>query len=367
MSENEHPQVGEKINHFTVIDITTTRGYKRYDCQCDCGNARQGLKRNRFWTPNEPMKAHIKTCGRLCIIYKQNLIKRKTIHGHARTTDQPCHPFYEDWDRINQRCDNKNNPHYINYGGAGVKLYIPWAENYMSFLNECLAFPDPDVYPYYYNMESNSFSQSARDFYLWVKHEYSGIKEKEVLTANDVAVWAELTGKNRTWLRRWSVDRINNKLCDGTAGCYVPGNTRLIPQSYQSVNRECTLKINEKPAVDLARANNLRTSTVTSRIRAGRINPLSPLTCPSSIDLDKAAAKLIAAKQLVVHRDGRVVDAVRNVPLLPYFARDKAYLCVKLPDSSLKDSESPGSTVKYPNRPLNPMESTVFHAKNTIL
>ena len=27
----------------------------------------------------------------------------------------------------------------------------------------------------------------------------------------------------------------------------------------------------------------------------------------------------------------------------------------------------PGSTVKYPNRPLNPMESTVFHAKNTIL
>ena len=73
-----------------------------------------------------------------------------------------------------------------------------------------------------------------------------------------------------------------------------------------------------------------------------------------------------------------VVCSQRQLLILPLYASTRHVLTQNVQSDDVRifkpfivigiaKAVHPGSTVKYPNRPLNPMESTVFHAKNTIL
>jgi hypothetical protein len=45
-------------------------------------------------------------------------------------------PEYNVWRNIKQRCLNKNNPGYKNYGGRGIKICERWADSYENFLED---------------------------------------------------------------------------------------------------------------------------------------------------------------------------------------------------------------------------------------
>lgn len=43
------------------------------------------------------------------------------------------HPLYRLWANIRQRCCNPNSPDFKNYGGRGIKIFLPWRMDFLEF------------------------------------------------------------------------------------------------------------------------------------------------------------------------------------------------------------------------------------------
>jgi hypothetical protein len=48
---------------------------------------------------------------------------------------------YKSWDSMKQRCCNKNNPRYSDYGGRGIKICDRWKDSYENFYKDMGARP----------------------------------------------------------------------------------------------------------------------------------------------------------------------------------------------------------------------------------
>lgn len=115
---------GKTINNLFVIKRVenTKSGNTRWLCKCICGK--------EFITNGTAIRiGHTKSCGCLrkektsgknCILYK---------HGLYRTR------LYKTWHNMIQRCSNKNNIHFKNYGGRGIKVCDDWKNDFLSFYN----------------------------------------------------------------------------------------------------------------------------------------------------------------------------------------------------------------------------------------
>lgn len=99
-------QIGEKFNHLTIVDIHgVIKGKTHVIAKCDCG-----MQKNFPWTS-------IKT-GRTVSCGCRKFVVR--THGLSK------HPLYKTWDGMMQRCNNKNNPRYHDYGGRGIAVCERW-------------------------------------------------------------------------------------------------------------------------------------------------------------------------------------------------------------------------------------------------
>ncbi len=102
---------GQKFGKLTAIKLfSVIKGKTKWLCQCECGNqtivATDCLKNN-----------NTKSCG--CLNH-QNLIKRNTTHNMGKTR------FYDIWTKIKNRCLNKNNKNYNQYGKRGITIHPQW-------------------------------------------------------------------------------------------------------------------------------------------------------------------------------------------------------------------------------------------------
>ncbi len=82
-------------------------------CECDCGN--KAIVRK-----DSLESGHAKSCGCLAKEY------RPITHGHSRDR------LYSIWANMKQRCYNKNDENYKNYGGRGITVCNEW-QDYMLF------------------------------------------------------------------------------------------------------------------------------------------------------------------------------------------------------------------------------------------
>lgn len=89
----------------------------KYDCVCDCGNTVVVLG-------NRLRNGQTKSCG---CIHKEGLKKRLTTHGQTGTRIYKC------WSNMRERCKNKNNKRYENYGGRGITVCSLWDNSFESF------------------------------------------------------------------------------------------------------------------------------------------------------------------------------------------------------------------------------------------
>lgn len=130
-------KVGIKYGRLTVLeelprDINS--GKDMWLCQCECGN----LKKTRG--VNLRIGA-TKSCG--CLRnerVKESLSSKDStlrIHGLSHA------PEYKAWAQIKQRCYNKNNPAYLDYGGRGIKMHKSWINSFETFYNYMGPRPSP--------------------------------------------------------------------------------------------------------------------------------------------------------------------------------------------------------------------------------
>jgi len=103
--------VGMKYNKLTVISFDGRRGKQSFwVCKCDCGNETivNGAKLKN---------GHTKSCG--CFLIERRGKSSRT-HGKSHT------PEHNVWLTMTQRCYNKNNPSYPDYGGRGIVMCDRW-------------------------------------------------------------------------------------------------------------------------------------------------------------------------------------------------------------------------------------------------
>lgn len=112
--------VGQKFGRLTVIEkATPLNGHTRWKCKCDCGN--------ECIVHGSSLRAkNTRSCG----CYKTENAKK--LYSTVRQKDKR---LYAVWNGIKQRCTNKNNPSYHNYGGRGIRIDDKWANDYETFYN----------------------------------------------------------------------------------------------------------------------------------------------------------------------------------------------------------------------------------------
>lgn len=82
-------------------------------CLCECGN-------ETTMRSDSLRSGDVKSCG----CYK---IEKATTHGLRKTK------LYRLWAGIKNRCYNKNEPTYKNYGGRGIKVCSDWFSDARAF------------------------------------------------------------------------------------------------------------------------------------------------------------------------------------------------------------------------------------------
>ncbi len=112
MTQRKAPNlVNQVFNQLTVVSRNgTVDGRSTWNCLCSCGRIVVVMAKVL-------LSGNTKSCG--CI--KSVLLTAKnTTHNKANSG------AYISWASMIQRCTNKNNPGYKNYGGRGIIIDPEW-------------------------------------------------------------------------------------------------------------------------------------------------------------------------------------------------------------------------------------------------
>ncbi len=112
---------GQRFGRLTVLEFVPREGTKQsyWKCQCDCGNI-------KVIAGNSLSCRRTLSCG--CHrIEKITKVKRKYKDGTIDTR------LYKIWKGFKQRCYNKNEPSYKNYGGRGISVCNEWKNDFKAF------------------------------------------------------------------------------------------------------------------------------------------------------------------------------------------------------------------------------------------
>lgn len=186
----------QRFGRLVAIKPTEKRKHRciMWECKCDCGNTVEVMSRNLLC-------GKTKSCGCLYLDTRGN--EKHGMHNMR---------IYYTHKAIIQRCYNRNNPEYHNYGGRGITVCDEW-------------------------IGEHGFER----FFKWAME--NGYSE-------------ELT-----------IDRINNN------GNYEPSNCRWVTyirqQNNKRTNHYLTYNGKTQSMADWAREIGLNYGTLASRIRSG--------------------------------------------------------------------------------------------------
>lgn len=119
---------GQRFGMLTVLGVSEDvyidpkRGYKykKWDCQCDCGN----IISVRTSALTCKSKGSIRSCG---CVRMQHMLETRITHGESHTR------LYKIWLGMKKRCYNENCKSYKNYGGRGIRVCDEWLNDFEAF------------------------------------------------------------------------------------------------------------------------------------------------------------------------------------------------------------------------------------------
>ena len=119
--------VGQRFGQLLVIERRSNNSYgqTRWLCQCDCGNKTIVYASNM-------RSGHTQSCG--CL--------QKKLAKESHTKHKMCGtPTYNTWGRMIQRCNDKKDVDYKDYGGRGITVCSRWLE-FENFFEDMGTRPD---------------------------------------------------------------------------------------------------------------------------------------------------------------------------------------------------------------------------------
>ena len=130
---------GEKFGMLTAIEFSHTKvsdsGKNRrtyWVFQCECGNI-------KVLRVDQVKSGNTKSCGCLKQITDRENIKKAQKSNLKYNKDNPLSKTneYSRWRGMIKRCYNKNDSHYHNYGGRGIKVCDEWLYDFNAFYLWC--------------------------------------------------------------------------------------------------------------------------------------------------------------------------------------------------------------------------------------
>ena len=128
--------IGTRFGRLAVIcaepkSIRRNSGKTRLEwlCRCDCGV-------EKYFRSAELLKGRAKSCGCLRI----DLMRAKK--GTSSKYDAPINftpgrlRAYRSWEKLNDRCYNKDNDHYKYYGARGITVCAEWRKSFDQFFRD---------------------------------------------------------------------------------------------------------------------------------------------------------------------------------------------------------------------------------------
>lgn len=119
MNKSPIEMVGRKFARLTVIKEAGRNKHRRITwlCECECG-------REVVVLGSHLRNGNTKSCG----CYHPD--HKREPHGKCRTDE------YIVWRGMKERCNNKNNSHYKDYGGRGIQVCDRWINSFSNFLSD---------------------------------------------------------------------------------------------------------------------------------------------------------------------------------------------------------------------------------------
>ena len=130
MSKELGSCVGKRFGKLLVVERAANvvnpsgKSVITYKCRCDCGTEKIIRKCHL-------VSGKIVSCG---CFHNEQLGKTKKKHGFSHKER-----LYGLWTNMKDRCYNKNNSHYMSYGGRGISVCDDWKDDYLSFRSWCLS------------------------------------------------------------------------------------------------------------------------------------------------------------------------------------------------------------------------------------
>lgn len=111
--------IGKRYGRLIVIGRAENDKYgqARWKCKCDCGNY-------TIVTGYRLRSGNTVSC---CCYQTERIIISKTKHSMYGTR------IYHIWADMIQRCSNKKNPKYKNYGAKGISVCDAWRNDFKKF------------------------------------------------------------------------------------------------------------------------------------------------------------------------------------------------------------------------------------------
>lgn len=192
--------VGARFGRLLVIKREQLTGKEpRWMCRCDCGNEKS--------ISYEALRSlNTQSCG---CLRKERSKNRMMTHGLTASGE------FRIWANMKNRCLNRKNFSFQEYGGRGISVCEKWSNDFQAFLSDMGKRPSPR---HSIERRDNSGNYSPENCY-WAtpvqqannrrsnaKYEYNGQK----LTARQLMEFAHPTVSYRclrSRLTRWTVEK----------------------------------------------------------------------------------------------------------------------------------------------------------------
>ena len=177
----KHNLSGKRFGRLEAIQIVgqaiNNRAYL-WLCRCDCGNEIVTRSHNL-------VHGDSKSCG---CLHKEITSRMSRKHGMCGTRT------YKAWDAMIQRCENKNNHQYKNYGARGIKVCDRWCkfENFYADMGEAPAGLTLD------RTDNDGDNNPSNCRWVTMKQQLRNTRKNRNITCNGktmcVSAWSEELG-----------------------------------------------------------------------------------------------------------------------------------------------------------------------------
>jgi hypothetical protein len=195
--------IGRRFGRLMVQEFVGKDKHKQptWRCICDCGATTEVSSSNL-------KGGRTQSCG---CYNKEVASLRSTTHGQTKGGNKS--KTYKTWADIKSRCYDVNHPRYEDYGGRGIKVYLPWHkfENFykdVGDIPEGMTFDridnDGNYEPGNWRFATYIEQNNNRRDNVW--KEYKGERKTIAQWSRDLGI-NQQTLRNRLGYLEWSIER----------------------------------------------------------------------------------------------------------------------------------------------------------------